>query len=209
MTTLYLIRHGCTDVTGVSLIGRTPGIHLNELGRGQAQSLIPRLSGIPFSAIYSSPLERTMETAQPLAAALGLAIQVRDEISEIDFGAWTGRPFTELGNDPGWSFYNSFRSVARIPDGEDFLSVQSRMVRCLESIRSEHPDGHIAAFSHADPLKTVIAHYTGFHIDAYSRFQIFPASVSVVRVDSNGPSLVTLNHTGNLELVDTCHRTAH
>jgi len=206
---LYLIRHGCTDLTGMALIGRTAGIHLNDLGREQAQDLRTRLSGIPFSAIYSSPLERTMETAQPLASALGIGIRVREEISEIDFGTWTGRRFAELGNDPAWVFYNKFRSVAQIPEGEDFLSVQSRMVRCLESIRQEYPDGHIAAFSHADPIKTVIAHYTGFHIDAYSRFEIFTGSVSVVRIDAGGPSLVTLNHTGHLELVDHCRGAAH
>jgi probable phosphomutase (TIGR03848 family) len=209
MTTLYLIRHGCTDLTGVTLIGRTAGIHLNEVGREQALTLKARLSGIPFAAIYSSPLERAMETAQPVAAALGLGIQVREEISEIDFGTWTGRRFAELGSDFDWGLFNSCRSVAIIPEGEDFLSVQSRMVRCLESVRREHPDGHIAAFSHADPIKTVIAHYAGFHIDTYSRFEIFPASVSVVRIDSRGPSLVSLNHTGTLEVVGSCRRSVH
>src|SRR5687767_1544713 len=88
-TRFLLIRHATTDTVGKRLAGRLPGVSLNEAGRAQAQQLAARLAGLPVAAIYSSPLERAVETARPLAQGLQLETAVCEAFLELDFGEWT------------------------------------------------------------------------------------------------------------------------
>lgn len=196
MTFFYFIRHGSTDTLGKVLTGRSTGIHLNSEGLEQARRLGERFKTMPVNFLYSSPLERTMETAAPIAAALGLEIQPAEDVIEVDYGEWTGRVFeTDLKGKPDWIQYNSFRTGARIPGGEHVLRIQDRMVQWTERTRRQHPGKHIAVVSHGDPIKTVVVHYAGLHLDMFHRIDIGPASVTVIRIDDHAPLVMTVNNT--------------
>ena len=193
MSTFYLIRHGATDAVGHVLTGRIRGIHLNERGRRQAGELPRRFTNVPISAIYASPMERTQETAAPLAASLGLPVQLAEEITEVDYGEWTGRAVQDLLQDAGWQRFNSFRSSTPIPGGESALQIQARVIGFLTAVHRASPQEHIAIVSHGDPIKTAVLHYLGLHLDMFFRFAIDPASVTVVRVTSDDACAVAIN----------------
>src|SRR5215510_6216343 len=120
MTMFYLVRHGDTDIKD-RISGRMSGVHLNETGRRQAQRLADRFRAIAIDRLYSSPLERAVETAQPIAQSLNLTIQITEAVSEIDYGEWTGKSFDELSADRRWQSFNAFRSGVQIPAGENIV----------------------------------------------------------------------------------------
>ncbi len=197
-TTILLIRHGDNDYAGHTLVGWTPGIHLNESGRRQAEKLAKRLSSAPIRAIYSSPLERTRETAAPLAARLGLEVRICEALGEIRFGDWTGRKVAELEDDPLWRRFNTQRASTRVPGGEWMLEVETRMVEAFEGFRREHPDELIAVFSHGDPIRAVLMHYLGMPVDFIHRLEIPTTGVSVIALNESGPVVLRMNDTGEL-----------
>jgi probable phosphoglycerate mutase len=194
MTTFLLIRHAMNPWIGRALAGHTPGVHLDDEGRGQAQRLVERLQDVRIDAIYSSPLERALETAEPLAAARGLAIQPRQRLIEIGFGEWTGREIALLDDDAHWKRFNSFRSSTRIPGGELMTEVQTRMLDEMEELRQNHRDGSVALFSHADVIKCAVTFYAGAPLDFMHRFEISPASVSIIKLNDQGAQLLAVNN---------------
>ena len=198
MTTYLLVRHGMCDPVGKAIAGRAPAIHLNEQGRAQAEELARRLGHVPLDAVYSGPLERARETAEPLARRLGVQVRVVDELDEIDFGEWTGRALAELTPQPAWRRFNSLRSLTRVPAGELMLEVQARTVTALEAIRRVHPEGRCAVFSHGDVIRSVMAHYAGIPLDLAYRLAVEPASVSVLRVWDDGVEIGCINSRGDL-----------
>ena len=195
---LLLIRHAANDWVGERLAGWTPGVHLNDEGRAQAAALAQRLAEVPLAAIYSSPLERTLETAQPLARAHSLTVQVRDRLGEAQCGDWTGRALKELKDEKLWPVVQIYPSGARFPGGESFREIQARLVAELDDIRDAHPDQVVAIVSHSDPIKMAVAHYTGLALDLFQRLTISPASVTAFAFGHYGPRLVCLNHTDAL-----------
>jgi len=185
MTTLLLIRHAACDPIGHFIAGRTPGIHLNDAGRHQADALAERLAGVRLDAIYSSPLERARETAECLARRAALPIEVREELGELDFGAWTGMNFQQLASDDRWRRFNTMRGRTRIPGGELMLEVQARVVSLAELARERFPNGRVSFVTHADVLRGLLAHYLGIPLDLMQRFEIAPASVSVLELGTD------------------------
>src|SRR5438034_7140864 len=131
---LLLVRHALTQATGRRLSGRTPGIHLSEEGRRQAEELAGRLQGVPLSAAYASPLERCLETAQAIAAPRGLAVRLVPGLAEIDYGKWTGRSMPQLVRTALWKKVQQSPSSATFPDGEGLADAQRRAVATLEEI---------------------------------------------------------------------------
>lgn len=200
MTKLLLIRHALTDAVGQRLSGRTPGVPLNMEGRAQAQKLAERLAAVPLAAIYSSPLERALQTAAPLAQRHQLEPLVSDDFLEIDFGHWTNRSFQELAGEPDFQRFNSFRSHTRIPGGELMLEAQARMVAGLGRLCAQHPGATVAVVSHADMLKAAVAHYAGIPLDLFQRLEISPASVSGLEIFEETARLLFLNDTGELKI---------
>lgn len=198
MTTFLLIRHGETDWVGKALAGHLPGISLNQTGREQAESLVTRLHAHRIDAICTSPLQRTRETAEPLGRALKLPVHIKPRLIELDFGDWTGCQLTELTNDAHWQRFNTLRSITRAPNGELMLEVQTRMIDELEDLRLEYPDQTVAIFSHQDTIKAAVAHCLGMPMECFFRFQVDPASVTVLRLADWGPQLITLNQSGTL-----------
>lgn len=198
MTTFFLIRHALCEGVGEMLWGRTPGIRLNEQGRLQAQQLAGRFEGTKFDAIYSSPLERALETAEPIARRMKLEVRKSGALNEIDFGEWSGKTFEELDWDERWRRFNNCRSTASVPGGESFLEAQSRVVKEIDRLAHEHTDCDVGIVSHADPIKAVIGYFAATPIDLIQRIEISPCSVSVIAVDKQNVTLLTVNNRAKL-----------
>lgn len=195
MMHMLLIRHGMNDWVGDRLAGWTPAVHLNDVGRAQAAALAQRLTEVPLAALYSSPLERALETAQPLASAHNLTVQAREGLGETRYGEWTGRALKELKEEDLWPVVQSYPGGARFPGGESLREVQARMVAELDAIRDAHPGQIVAVVSHSDPITMAVAHYAGLPLDLYQRLTISPASATALTFTRFGPRLVFLNYT--------------
>jgi probable phosphomutase (TIGR03848 family) len=193
VTTLLLIRHALCDPVGRVIAGRSPGVHLNAEGRHQAAALAEALAALPVLAVYSSPLERAVETAEPLARRLGREVETLEELNELDFGEWTGRTLQELEPLPLWRAWNDSRSSAGIPGGERMADVVHRALEGVRRIRRAHESGVIAAVSHGDVIRGLLAHLLGMPVDFLHRLEVSPASVSVVGLDGDTPRLAALN----------------
>lgn len=199
MTRFLLIRHATTDSVGKRLSGRLAGVPLNEAGLAQARKLAARLANLPLAAVYSSPLERAMQTAAPIAARHQLEILVSDHFLEMEFGEWTNSPFEVLIQQPHFQRFNFFRSSTRIPGGEHMLEAQLRIITGLEKLHQQHPRQTIAVVSHADLIKAALAYYAGIHLDMFQRLEISPASVSILELYDETARITLLNDTGEIK----------
>jgi probable phosphomutase (TIGR03848 family) len=188
-----------TDLTQKQLVGRAPGVHLNKRGVEQAERLVARLEGVPLAAIYSSPLDRALETAAPLAAARGLEVVQDSGLSEVDYGAWAGQDFKQLRKTDLWKRVQLRPADARFPGGEAVREAQGRILRSLETICNRHPKDCVAALSHSDMIKFAVAHLTGLHLDLFQRLVVSPASVTAILLGGPAPALVRLNDVGGLQ----------
>jgi probable phosphoglycerate mutase len=197
MTIIYLIRHGHNEYVGKGkLAGRLKGVHLSEKGQAQAQALAKSLAQVKFAAIYASPLDRTMETAEPLADQQGLKVIQRPGLLEIDYGTWQGKTLKALRRRKLWPVIQSAPSLARFPEGESFAEAQARIVAEIEALRSKHKSqkATIACVFHSDPIKLTLAHYTGIPLDLFQRMVISPASFSVIALDQKHIHILGINN---------------
>ncbi|MDQ4139965.1 MAG: histidine phosphatase family protein [Bacteroidota bacterium] len=200
MTTFLLIRHATTDAVGKHLSGRAPGVVLNNEGITQAQKLAQRLSGLPIAAIYTSPLERAIQTAEPLAKLLQLSPIIQEDFIELNFGDWTNAAFSDLQSQNQFQLFNSFRSATRIPGGELMLEAQARIINGLQKLCLQHPHQVIAVVSHSDLIKAAVAYYAGIHLDMFQRLEISPASVSVIQIFEETARILVINDTGGFQI---------
>jgi probable phosphomutase (TIGR03848 family) len=195
MTILLLIRHGENDYVKTGrMAGRLPDVHLNERGRAQSIELAEALAQAPIKALYSSPMERAMETAAPLAEKLRLEINVRPGLLETNIGEWAGMELKAARKLPEWKTVQSAPSRFRFPGGESFVEMQSRLVSEIESIARDYEDGElIACVSHADPIKLIVAYYMGMPLDHFQRLGCDTASVTMLMLSRTGTALLKLN----------------
>lgn len=194
MTDVLLIRHGENEYTRKGkLAGWTPGVHLNEKGQAQAQAIADHLAKAPLKAIYSSPLERALETAAPLAKAKKIRIQKLEGVGEVRYGDWTGKSLKVLSRSKLWGTVQRFPAVMTFPNGETFRAVQARAVNAVETAAREHPKNLIAIFSHGDVIKLLLAHYLGTPIDLFQRIVINTGSISIIRLMGGMPMVVRFN----------------
>ncbi|GAB4534146.1 MAG: histidine phosphatase family protein [Anaerolineales bacterium] len=198
MPTILLIRHGENAyVKKGRLAGRLPGVHLNDTGRAQAAALAEALRGLPIQGVYSSPLERTMETAAPLAEALGQPVRPLEGLLEVDFGAWQDKTLKSLRRRKLWRIVQAHPARMRFPEGETFAQAQQRIVSALESIVQAHPDPKalLACISHSDLIKLAVAYYLGLPLDLFQRLHIAPASITALHLPpEGGAALLALNY---------------
>lgn len=192
--TILLIRHAAHGHLGTILSGRTPGIPLSDEGRRQADRLSARLAELPLAALHTSPVQRARETAQAVAGRKpGLAAEEHGGLDEIDFGTWTGRPFTELSADPGWERWNRDRAWATPPAGESMARAQRRAWRHVTETAARYPEQTVAMVSHCDIIRSIIVQILALPLDAVHRFDIDPASISRVLIASWGAKVLSLN----------------
>ncbi len=195
MPTFLLIRHGETDYNKKSCLpGRLPEVHLNKTGQRQAQLVAEKLASLPLRSIYSSPLERTLETAQPLGAAVKLEIIPSPDLLETDVGDWQGESVKKLRRMKIWRSMLQNPALFRFPGGESILECQQRMVSFLEALRAQaQPHDLIACISHADPIKLLVAFYLGLPLDHFQRLTVDPGSITVLHVGETSARLIALN----------------
>lgn len=196
-TTVLLVRHGRTSTTGSVLPGRAPGLHLADDGRDQAERAAARIAPLGVAAVYASPLERTRETAAPIARAAGKRVRTSKGLIECDFGSWTGAALSKLRRLDAWKQVQSAPSTFRFPGGESFLDMQQRVWSDLERLVAAHAGATIVAVSHADPIKAAVAMATGVHLDLFQRIVVSPCSITAVSFTPTGPIVLAVNSTGD------------
>jgi probable phosphoglycerate mutase len=202
---VLLVRHGKTPTTGKVLPGRAPGLHLSDEGRAQAEAVGARMAAMVASgrrapvAVYASPLERTMETARPIARQLGLRVRSDRGLLECEFGAWTGARLTSLAKKPEWRQVQQWPSGFRFPGGESFLEMQERMSSAIARLIERHAGETVVAVSHADPIKAAVASAAGTPLDLFQRLVVSPCSVSALTFTAGGPHVLAVNSTASLD----------
>lgn len=201
MKAIYLIRHAQNDWVGDRLAGRTPGVHLNDEGKRQAEALAARLgeSETEFHALYSSPIERARETAGYLAEQLELNVQIAEGVGEVEFGDWTGRKIEELQEEDVWSVVQHWPSGMRFPNGEAMRTMQNRAVDAIYRMADTLDDKQRAiVVSHSDVIKAIVAHFAGVHFDLFQRLVVSTASISIIGFTETRPFIVRLNDTAHV-----------
>lgn len=201
-TLVLLVRHGQTPTTGAVLPGRTPGLHLSDRGREQAEQAATRIASVGadrIKAVYASPMERTKETAAPIARAVGRRVRVLDSLNECDFGRWTGRRLSDLRRRRDWQQVQQNPSSFRFPGGESFAEMQTRMTAAVQSIAARHPGSTVVAVSHADTIKAAVSHASGAHLDMFQRIVVSPCSITAILYRTEGPLVLAVNSTADLK----------
>lgn len=193
MTVFHLLRHGEHVLRGRVLAGRTPGVGLSARGRSEIAAIGNRLAEEKIEALYSSPLQRTRESAEMLGERLGLPIQYRDDLLELDFGEWTGLTYDMVRADERWQVWNICRSIATVPGGESMREVQERAVKALFEVRQDHPDGTVLIVSHGDVIRAALLFALGMPLDFYSRIEVALASLSTIHIDRSGIRVLAVN----------------
>ena len=194
MATVLLVRHGrsTANVAGI-LTGRSPGVDLDEVGRGQATRTAERVGVLPLVAVVSSPLERCLQTARIIAQDPG-EVQLEPDLTECDYGQWQGRALKELAQEPLWSVVQTRPSEVVFPGGESMAAMQARSVAAIRRHDAEHdPEAVWVAVTHGDIIKSVLADALGMHLDLFQRITVNPGSVSIVRYGTTRPEVVATN----------------
>ena len=213
MPTFLIIRHGENDLMKQGRLAcRLPDVHLNETGRAQAQATARAIAqasaqataqaqthkqeqaDVPLWKLYSSPMERAVETAEPIAQELGLEIVIRAGLIETNCGDWAGKTVKSLQRRKIWRTIQSNPSQFRFPGGETFVECQQRIVGEIEFLRAQHGSKDLViCVSHADPIKLLVAHYLGLPFDNFQRLSVDPASITALHLGESGSRLLALN----------------
>jgi probable phosphomutase (TIGR03848 family) len=202
VATVVLLRHARSTANGSGVLaGRSPGVGLDPAGERQAAALVGRLTDVPLAEIVCSPLTRCQRTVGPLAAARGLDVRTEDQLSEVDYGEWTGRELKTLYKEPLWTVVQQHPSAAVFPEGEGLAGVQARAVAAVRAhdarISAKHGGESVWLLcSHGDVIKSILADALGQHLDSFQRIVVDPASVSVVRYTDTRPFVLRINDTG-------------
>ncbi len=198
---MLLARHGLTDLTGPVLAGWTPGVHLSEAGRKQAEALAGRIAEVRLDAVVSSPLERCRETAAAVAEGRDLAVEVDERFGECGYGEWTGRELKELAKEPLWQVVQAHPSAAVFPGGEAVADMQRRAVKAVREWNDRLGEKAVyLVCSHGDVIKSIVADALGLHLDHFQRITADPAALTVIRYTPIRPFVLRLNDMGELRL---------
>ncbi len=189
-TEVILVRHASHNMLGKMLLGRLPGVSLNDPGLAEAQQLAEQLVGRGISRVQSSPRQQSLETAQIIADTARVPLDINFGLDGMDFGAWTGLSFKTLSRNPAWRRWNILRSLCQPPDGESLADVRARILRHLGRVHATHPGRRVVLVSHGEVLQTVLMHCRGLSIDDFVSVEIAPASVVMLSVTRHGAELM-------------------
>lgn len=199
MTLVLLVRHAHSVANGSGILaGRREGVLLSAAGKKQAQGLAKRLGDIPIKSLRSSPLERCEQTILPWLKMVSgenptLTVQIDHDLSEVDYGDWTGRKLRALAKEPLWKRVQDEPSQVTFPEGESLRAVQERAMAALHRGLDKRGKGHVILVSHGDVLKSIIASALNMHLDEFQRIVVDPASISILDYSSSKPRLILLN----------------
>jgi len=182
-TRLFLVRHGATQLTAEDRFSGAVGVDLSDEGRGQARALARRLASETLSAVYASPLSRTMETAELLAAPHRLPVQARDGLREISHGRWEGRTRDEVER----CFPEEYAAWEADPftfapkEGESGVGVLARSLPVIREIVVAHRGENVLVVSHKATLRLLLSSLLGFDARGYrDRLDQSPACLNVL-----------------------------
>lgn len=196
MAYFLLIRHGQNDLVKKKLAGRLADVHLNEHGKAQARRLAAELASLPIEAVIASPLERTQETAVPIARVHDLPILVEPALLEIDFGKWQGKSFKQLHRSKLWKQVQEAPAGFQFPDGESFKEAQNRVSEGLINLSKGYGEKDlVVCVAHSDVIRLAVAHFLGMPLDNFQRIRIDPASVTVLCLHEGKAFFGPINHT--------------
>ena len=214
MPTVLLVRHGRSLANAANILaGRAPDNTLDDTGRAQADALVERLAAVPLSAVVSSPLERCVQTIEPLLSARDglavrpraavLALELEDRLLECDYGEWTGQGLGALSKTPLWRTIQAHPSGVRFPGGESMREMQHRAVSAVTerdaAVETAYgTDAFWLAVSHGDVIKSIVADALGLHLDDFQRIAVDTASVTVIRYTPMRTFVLHLNDRGSL-----------
>ena len=198
-TTVVLVRHGVTPHTtekrfSGGLASANPG--LSEEGRAQIRAVADWLAPLAerVDAVVASPVRRTRESAEILAAVLEHEVEVEPGFAEMEFGAWDGLTFAEVGERHPEDLKAWLGSLDVAPGGgESFRVVQERVLAGLERLLAGLAGKTVVVVSHVTPIKTLVAHALDAPLEAVFRMELTPASVTVVSYYDDRPSLRMYN----------------
>lgn len=199
MSTVLLVRHGLTAMTGPVLAGRTPDVHLDDRGLKQAAAVAERIAAVPLTAVVSSPLDRCLETARAVLERQPKAPEwaVDDRLIECGYGDWTGKALKDLAKEPLWKLVQGQPSAVRFPNGEALADMSARAVAGIREWDARLGDDAVwVACTHGDIIKAIVADALGLHLDSYQRIVPDPCSVSAIRYTATRPYVLRVNDTG-------------
>jgi broad specificity phosphatase PhoE len=203
-TRVVLVRHGETEWNRVERFRGRIDIELNETGRRQARALAHRLSGWQIAAIYSSPLKRALQTAQPIAEACGLEVAILEGMTDVDYGVSAGlSPEEARAQDPEvHETWVHTPLLTRFPGGESLQQVQDRAWSALEEVSSAHKGETILLVSHTVVNRVLICSALGLVGDAFWRIGQDNAAINILQGASGRYQVLLLNDTSHLESLD-------
>jgi broad specificity phosphatase PhoE len=193
MTLCLLVRHAVHDVVDRTLVGRSDGVSLSEAGHAQASKLADKLRALGVSHVQSSPRERALQTAKPIADGSGVPVDICDVLDEVDFGAWSGRRFDDLAHDDAWQLWNERRDLGRAPGGESMSDVQARIMGHLQRMHAQLPGARIVMVTHAEVIRAAVLRCLSFPHSEWSRIEVAPASITPLQISSTGQARINVD----------------
>lgn len=193
--TLYFLRHGETESSLQDSFCGTLNPDLTPQGKAMAQAFADAYKSFDWSAIYVSPMKRTMATAKPLCEATGMKMQVKEGLKEMNFGQWENQSrdwvkqhyledYINWMTEPAWN---------PPPGGETAVEVGSRAMLVISEIEADYPDGNVLVVSHKTTIRIILCHLLGIDLGRYrDRIAMLAASVSIIQFGSHGPLLKCL-----------------
>ena len=202
---IYFLRHGETEASKTGGFCGTSDVELTLEGVIMAKEFAVAYQSVPWKAIFCSPMRRTIATAKPLCELVGMEMQLRDGLKEIDFGKWEGKTPAEVNRDfhdeyvrwqsePGWN---------APPKGERAIDIARRSSQVIEEIETNYPDGNVLVVAHKATIRIMLCSLLGIDVGRYrDRLHMPVAAVSVLEFCQQGPRLLKLSDRAHLQSVE-------
>lgn len=202
---IFFLRHGETVSSKIDSFCGTSDVELTPEGKIMAKEFADAYADVPWKAVFCSPMIRTMTTAKPICDLVGIEMQLRDGLKEINFGAWEEKTKAEVNQEfhdefirwqcePGWNAPT---------DGERGIDIARRSSEIIEEIEKNYPDGNVLVVSHKSTIRIMLCYLLGIDVGRYrDRIYMPVASVSILEFCEQGPLLKTLSDESHLK-----HRT--
>ncbi len=200
MPTIFLVRHGETDWNRSGQIMGEQPVPLNQQGLAQAHRLADLLKGRPIRAIYSSPVARARQTADILASTVEAPVTLNQGLTEIGVGQWEGLYWNDVAEEIIRHDFYRKPDQARPPGGETLREVQARAVSVVERACALPSEGPLLFVSHADVLRTILAHYLRLELATIRQIRVSHASLTAIEITGHLADLVCLNYPPDLSI---------
>lgn len=201
---LYLLRHGQTSLSRANMFcGRQLDPPLTPDGERMADAFAECFASTPWAAIYSSPLQRALATAVPLARATNLVVHQREGLAEIDYGRWDGKSADDVDREYHDEYERWVADPAWNPPtgGETAVALAQRATHVFEAIRDAHADGNVLVVSHKATIRVALCALLGVDVGRFRyRFGCPVGSVSIIEFGAHGPLAATVADRSHLSV---------